>query len=237
MSSSPQPIPQHVAIIMDGNGRWAKARGEERIFGHAAGVAAVIRSVEAALSHGVRVLTLYSFSTENWKRPDSEVSGLMSLFVEVIRGHVDLFRQQGVRLRFIGRRDRLPPALLETMDWILAETASFDRLTLVIALDYGGRDELARAARQLAIEVKSGLLDATAIDENLISASLDTAGLPDPELMIRSSGELRTSNFLPWQLAYAEIVVTPTLWPDFGEADFRAALEEFRQRQRRFGGL
>ena len=237
MSSQPQPIPQHVAIIMDGNGRWAKARGEERLFGHAAGVASVIRSVEAALAHGVQVLTLYSFSTENWKRPDSEVNGLMSLFVEVIRGHIDLFRKQGVRLRFIGRRDRLPAALVETMDWILAETASFDRLTLVIALDYGGRDELLRAARKLAEEIQSGHLESSAIDEALMSATLDTAGLPDPELMIRSSGELRTSNFLPWQLAYAEIVVTPTLWPDFSETDFRAALEEFGRRQRRFGGL
>ena len=221
-----------VAIIMDGNGRWADARGLPVAEGHRAGTRALRRTVEAAIDLGVRSLTVYAFSTENWSRSTEEVDDLMEIFGETIERELPDLAEQGVRSRFLGRRDRAPDSLRAQMDALEAETAGNDRLDLWIAFDYGGRAELVDAARRL---VEDGLAPAD-VDEEAIAARLYRPELPDPDLLIRTSGELRLSNFLIWQSAYSELVFTETLWPDFGEAELRDALGEYTSRQRRFGG-
>ena len=221
-----------VAIIMDGNGRWAKRRGLPVAAGHRAGTKALRRTVEAAIDLGVESLTVYAFSTENWSRPPEEVDALMDIFAETIERELPDLAEQGVRTRFIGRRDRAPQELQERMDDLERETADRDRLQLWIAFDYGGRAELVEAARGL---IEAGVAAAD-VDEDALAAQLYAPELPDPDLLIRTSGELRLSNFLLWQLAYAELVFVDTLWPDFGEDDLREALDAYAGRRRRFGG-
>ncbi len=234
--ATPEPAEiRHVAIIMDGNGRWAERRGLPRLKGHQAGVERVRQIVEACPGLGVRTLTLYAFSTENWRRSAEEVGGLMALFRRYIRSEAARLREEGVRLRFIGDRGRLDPRLRQLMGWIEEETASGTVLDLVVALSYGGRDEIVRAARRMAEAVAAGRLDTEQIDAALLADMLDTAPLPDPDLVIRTSGECRLSNFLLWQAAYAELAFTDTLWPDFTVAEFADILAEVRGRERRFG--
>jgi len=226
-------VPRHVAIIMDGNGRWAKARGRPRAFGHSAGVEAVRRTVRAAGEAGVEALTLFSFSTENWRRPVEEVDALFDLLRRYVNADLDKLAAEGVRIRMIGRRDGLSDDLMEIIDRAETRTADNDRFDLIIAFNYGGRDELLRAARRAANR-PGGL---GAMSEADFDACLDTAGLPDPDLVIRTSGEHRISNFLLWQTAYAELYFTDVLWPDFGEAELRAALSEYTRRERRYGAV
>ena len=221
-----------VAIIMDGNGRWARRRGLPVAAGHRAGTRALRRTVEAAIDLGVATLVVYAFSTENWSRPAGEVDSLMDIFGETIERELPDLARQGVRTRFIGRRDRAPADLQEQMARLEDETAQNERLNLWIAFDYGGRAELVEAARRL---VEAGV-EPTDIDENLLRANLYAPELPDPDLLIRTSGELRISNFLLWQLAYSELVFTETLWPDFGRRELEHALAAYARRRRRFGG-
>jgi undecaprenyl diphosphate synthase len=221
-----------VAIIMDGNGRWAESRGLPVAEGHRAGTRALRRTVEAAIDAGVESLCVYAFSTENWARPDEEVASLLEILAETIERELPDLARQGVRTRFIGRRDRVPAALQQAMAGLERETAGNDRLQLWIAFDYGGRAELVQAARRL---VADGV-PAGAVDEDAVRERLYGPGLPEVDLLIRTSGEQRLSNFLPWQAAYAELVFTSTLWPDFGADDLRAALAEYAARERRFGG-
>ncbi|MCW5723735.1 MAG: di-trans,poly-cis-decaprenylcistransferase [Maricaulaceae bacterium] len=226
----------HVAIIMDGNGRWARARGQPRAFGHRRGVEAVRGAVKTAGELGVRWLTLYGFSTENWRRPIEEVDALFELLRRFVDADLERLAGEGVRVRVIGRRSDLAPDLTEIIDRAEARTRDNSDFNLVIAFNYGGRDEIARAARRLAEAAAAGEIDPAQIDEAAFAASLDTAGMPDPDLVIRTSGEHRTSNFLPWQAAYAEYVFLDVLWPDFEAAHFRRAVDEYRARERRFGG-
>jgi undecaprenyl diphosphate synthase len=221
-----------VAIIMDGNGRWAEQRGLPVSAGHREGTRALRRTVEAAIELGVESLAVYAFSTENWTRPAGEVDDLMEIFGETIERELPDLANEGVRTRFIGRRDRAPSALLRKMESLEAETAENDRLRLWIAFDYGGRAELVEAARRIV----AGGVEPDAVDEELVAAHLYAPDMPDPDLLIRTSGEFRISNFLLWQLAYAELVFTDTLWPDFGADELRSALEAYAQRRRRFGG-
>jgi undecaprenyl diphosphate synthase len=230
-------IPRHVAIIMDGNGRWAEARGLPRFAGHTAGVEAVRRTVRASIELGVQFLTIYSFSTENWARPEAEVSFLMGLMRRFIRSDLADLHKNGVRIRLLGDRDRVDPDLLTLMDEAVEITSANTALTLIIAFNYGGRGEIAKAARRLASQVLSGNLPLEAIDADAVTSALDTHGLPDPDLLIRTSGEERLSNFLLWQLAYAEFLFLDVLWPDFDRQHLERALQEFRTRDRRFGGL
>ena len=229
--------PAHVAIIMDGNGRWAQMRGLPRQEGHRRGLEALRAAVRNAGDLGVRILTLYSFSTENWRRPATEVSFLLGLLRRFVEKDLGELHAAGVRVRIIGGRDDLAPDLRRLVEHAEILTRDNDRMTLVVAFNYGSRDELVRAARRLATEVAAGRLDPAAIDETALAARLDTADLPDPELVIRTSGETRISNFLLWQAAYAEFVFTPVLWPDFDRAAFEEALAEYGRRERRFGGL
>jgi undecaprenyl diphosphate synthase len=226
----------HLAIIMDGNGRWAKARRLPRIAGHRAGVEAVRRVVEAAPGLGINVLTLYAFSSENWKRPADEVTDLMGLLRHYVAHEIDTLHRNGVRLSFIGEWQQLQPELVALLAGAADRTRANTGLRLVMALNYGGQDELVRAARALAADVAAGRIDAAAIDADALAARLDTADLPPPDAVLRTSGELRLSNFLLWQSAYAEFLVTDTLWPDFDAAALGAALAEFARRERRFGG-
>jgi undecaprenyl diphosphate synthase len=221
-----------VAIIMDGNGRWAERQGLPVAEGHRAGTRALRRTVEAAIDLGVETLVVYAFSTENWSRPAGEVDSLMDIFGETIERELPDLVRQGVRTRFIGRRDRASAELREQMARLEDETAGNDRLNLWVALDYGGRAEIVEAARRL---VDSGI-DPSEIDENVLRANLYAPELPDPDLLIRTSGELRISNFLLWQLAYSELVFVDTLWPDFGHAELEQALAAYANRRRRFGG-
>jgi undecaprenyl diphosphate synthase len=225
-------VARSVAIIMDGNGRWADRRGLPVAEGHRAGTKALRRTVEAAIDLGIERLTVYAFSTENWTRPADEVVSLMEIFHETIDRELPDLCKQGVRAHFIGRRDRAPDTLRRRMAELEAETAENSRLELWIAFDYGGRAELVEAARRL---VQEGV-PPEQVDEEAIALRLYAPGLPDPDLLIRTSGELRISNFLLWQLAYAELVFVDTLWPDFGDVDLRAALEAYARRRRRFGG-
>ena len=225
-------VPGSVAIIMDGNNRWAAARGLPAADGHREGTRALRRTVEAAIDLEIRSLVVYAFSTENWLRPPAEVDALMEIFGETIRRELPDLAEQGVRTRFIGRRDRVSEALRRQMEDLEAETASRDRLELWIAFDYGGRAELADAARSV---VEAGLTS-DEIDEEVLAAHLYAPELREPDLLIRTSGELRISNFLLWQLAYSELVFSERLWPDFGEEDLRAAVQEYAGRKRRFGG-
>ncbi len=229
--------PRHVAIIMDGNGRWASARGLPRLAGHKAGLEAVRQIVRHALLRKVGVLSLYAFSTENWSRPAGEVSDLMGLLRYFIRSDLAVLAAQGVCIRIIGERDGLGGDLLALLEEAEQTTRQKTAMTLLIAFNYGGRAEIARAARRLAGEVARGERKPESIDTQVLSQYLDTADLPDPDLLIRTSGEQRISNFLLWQCAYAEMHFSPVLWPDFDAAAFDLALQDFSQRQRRFGGL
>jgi undecaprenyl diphosphate synthase len=225
-------VPDHVAIVMDGNGRWAKQRGLPRTEGHGAGEEALWDTVKGAVEVGVRWLTVYAFSTENWSRPPEEVDALMEIFVETIERELPDLARQGVATRFIGRRDRANPELQERMARLEEETSHNERLQLWIAFDYGGRAEIVEATRRLVDEG----IDPRDIDENAIASRLYAPEMPEPDLLIRTSGELRVSNFLLWQLAYTELVFVDTLWPDFGERHLRQALAEYAGRRRRFGG-
>ena len=228
---------KHVAIVMDGNGRWAAARGLPRASGHRAGVEAARRAVEAARDLGLRYLTLYSFSTENWRRPAGEVRDLMSLLRKFIGEDLPTLRKEGVRVRIIGDRRNLDADLRLLVSRAEAETAANSKFFLQIAFNYGGRDEILRAVKSVARRVARGEINVETLDESGFGAFLDTAGAPDPDLVIRTSGEMRVSNFLLWQAAYAEYVFLDTLWPDFDAAAFEKAIQDFRQRQRRFGGV
>ncbi|WP_395539637.1 polyprenyl diphosphate synthase [Neotabrizicola sp. sgz301269] len=227
----------HVAIIMDGNGRWAQMRGWPRLVGHRKGAERVKEIVRAAPDLGISWLTLYAFSTENWKRSTEEVLGLMAIFARYIQREAEGMAREGVRMRFIGDRSRLDPKLQRLMAGIEAKTAHLTRLNLTVAINYGGRDEILRAVRAIACEAADGRLDPADVTDAAFSARLDTAQLPDPDLVIRTSGETRTSNFLPWQAAYAEYEFTETLWPDFSPAELGAILARFGNRERRFGGV
>ena len=228
--------PRHVAIIMDGNGRWAAKRGLPRVAGHRAGAEAVRTTLKAAVKHGVQVLTLYAFSSENWRRSEEEVSDLKGLLGYYLERELDELDRQGVRLLLIGDHTAFGPQLVERLERAVKRTAGNDRLTLVVALNYGARSEIAGAARRLAVKVRSGALDPADINEAAVGAELSTAELPELDLMIRTSGEKRLSNFLLWQAAYAELVFIDTLWPDFDEDALKQALDEYSGRQRRFGG-
>ncbi len=231
--SSPPPV--HVAIIMDGNGRWAKARGLPRIAGHRRGAEALRRTIIAAAELGIRYLTLYGFSSENWKRPAEEVDDLMGLLRHYLRGEIAELHRNGVRLRVIGDRARLASDIVAMIENAEAMTRSNGGLNLIIALSYGSRAEIAAAARTIARQVASGALRAEAIDEHCVAQALWTADIPDPDLVIRSSGEKRLSNFLLWQSAYSELVFVDTLWPDFSKDDLLSAIDEFQRRERRYG--
>lgn len=230
-------IPAHVAIIMDGNGRWAKQRGLPRVAGHRAGAKAIREVVRAAPEVGVEYLTLYTFSVENWKRPRNEVDSLMGLFETRLTEEIDELDESGVKINVVGRLHELRDSTRQAFCNAMQRTAKNSKLTLNIALNYGGRTEILDATRSLAEKVKKGQIEPDQIDYEMIHRSLYTRGQPDPELLIRTSGEQRVSNFLLWQIAYAEIWVTPVLWPDFTRVDFLEAVYEFEQRTRRFGGL
>ena len=232
-----EKIPAHIAIIMDGNGRWAEAQGKERYEGHIEGVASVKACIKAARKSGVRYLTLYAFSTENWGRPQAEVDALMQLFCQSVTKETPELVEQGVRVRLIGRRDRFSEEVRSHLLHIEESTAEGDKLTLVLAFDYSSRDELVRATRSIAERVERGELKAEQIDDKLISAHLDTADMPDPDLVIRTSGECRLSNFMLWQASYAEMYFPQIMWPDFREEAFAKALEVYAERNRRYGLL
>ncbi len=231
----PDPVPQHVAIIMDGNGRWAQAHGKPRLAGHREGAKAVRRIVTYAREAGVRYLTLYAFSSENWRRPATEVKGLMNLLREYLRGELKTMLKNGIRLDVIGAAERLPDFVHEPLAEARERTAELDGMTLTLALSYGGRDELLRAVRGVARDVRDGKLEVEAIDEALLGGYLDTAGLPDPDLLIRTSGESRLSNFLLWQIAYSELVIVPMPWPEFDEQAMHDAIVSYQGRERRYG--
>ncbi|HEX9169495.1 MAG TPA: isoprenyl transferase [Roseiarcus sp.] len=229
--------PIHVAIIMDGNGRWAQARGLPRFEGHRRGVEAVRRAVRSAIERNVQFLTIYSFSSENWSRPPEEVAMLMGLLKRFIRNDLLELNDNGVKVRIIGERDNLAPDIVALIDEAEILTADNRGLTLTVAFNYGARQEIVEAARRLAIDVRDGRVDAESIGQDDLADRLDTAGLPDPDLVIRTSGEMRLSNFLLWQTAYAELVFLPILWPDFDDAAFVSALDQYAARERRFGAL
>ena len=230
-------VPTHVAIIMDGNGRWARERGLPRIKGHEAGAESVRAVIRACRDAGVRYLTLYAFSVENWTRPEAEVRGLMALLRRFLtREEAELHRRK-VRLRVIGRMEDLSLAVRRGLRRVMAATESYTEGTLVLALSYGGRTEIAEAARRIAVDVEAGRVKAADVDERLLARYLYAPDIPDPDLMIRTSGELRLSNFLLWQLSYAELYFTDVLWPDFREEQFKEAIRAYGRRQRRFGGV
>jgi undecaprenyl diphosphate synthase len=234
-ATSPGSPPRHVAIIMDGNGRWARARGLPRIAGHRSGAEAARRTVAAAAELGIGYLTLFGFSSENWKRPFSEVDDLMGLLRHYLRGEIAQLHGNGVRLRVIGDKRRFAPDIASLIDNAERLTEGNPGINLTIALSYGGRAEITAAVRAIAAEAQAGRLPVDGIDEDLIGRYLFTADLPDPDLLIRTSGEQRISNFLLWQCAYAELVFTPTLWPDFGREDLEQAIAEYGGRERRYG--
>ena len=228
-------LPGHIAIIMDGNGRWARQRGKDRIFGHQQGVNSVREVIESATELRVKYLTLYAFSTENWGRPDDEISALMGIMVQSLNNETDTMIRNNIRLQAIGDVNRLAEDVRRRLYETIDLTAGSDGLTLIIALSYSSRWEILNATRKLAEDVKSGKLEATEIGEKDFEKYLTTYGIPDPELMIRTSGELRISNFLLWQLAYTELYFTELLWPDFGKEEFYKAIIDFQRRERRFG--
>ncbi|EMS97785.1 undecaprenyl pyrophosphate synthase [Agrobacterium tumefaciens str. Cherry 2E-2-2] len=230
-------IPEHVAIIMDGNGRWAKQRGLPRVMGHRRGVEAVRETVRAAGDCGIRYLTLFAFSSENWRRPESEVSDLMGLLKAFIRRDLAELHRENVRVRIIGDRQGLKHDIRSLLEEAEQMTADNTKLTLVIAFNYGSRDEIARATAAIARDVAEGRLNAESITPEMISARLDTSGMPDPDLIIRTSGEERLSNFLLWQAAYSEFLFVPEYWPDFDRQRFFSAIEQYATRDRRFGAL
>ena len=228
-------LPQHVAIIMDGNGRWARWRGKSRIEGHRRGKTSVRVIVDMSRKIGIRFLSLYAFSTENWQRPQDEVHALMGLLEHYLAGERAKMMRYGIRLLVVGDRDRLPKSVRRTLEHVIDLTRNNDRMTVILALSYSGRDEIVRMVRKLGRGVCEGKYAPEDINEAMISAHMDTPGVPDPDLLIRTSGELRVSNFYLWQLAYCELYVTPTLWPDFREQEYLQALMEFQRRRRRFG--
>lgn len=230
-------IPRHVSFIMDGNGRWAKARGLDRSRGHVAGVDSLRETVTTSVRLGVEAISAYAFSTENWNRPQHEVDLLMQLFAKTLIKELPLFAQENVRLRFLGDIDALPAKTRDTFRVGLDETAGNTGMTFALAVNYGSRAEIARAARIIAERVAAGELDPTQVTPELVSENLYTAGLPDPDLLIRTSGELRLSNYLLWQLAYTEMYVTDTFWPDFDKWEYLRAIVAFQRRDRRFGGV
>jgi undecaprenyl diphosphate synthase len=232
-NGAPSRIPTHVAIIMDGNGRWARERGLPRLAGHRAGTENLRRVIRACVEFGIKILTIYAFSTENWGRPEAEVRGLLSILEQVIDSELDELHQQGVQLRHLGRLEGLSPQLQEKVRRAIELTKNNDRLILNVAFNYGGRDEILQAVRRL---IADGVRPEE-VTEALFTRYLYTAGLPDPDLIIRTSGELRVSNFLIWQAAYAEYYATPVYWPDFDKEELRKALVEYSRRQRRFGVL
>ncbi len=234
-SGSPPAPPEHVAIIMDGNGRWAKARNLPRAAGHQQGAEAVRRTVRASVDLGISYLTLYGFSNENWKRPTSEITDLMGLLRLYLRKEIAELNHEGVRIRFIGDRSRLADDIVSLIEMAEHRTKNNGRLNLVVAISYGGRQEITAAARRLVREALDGCIVPDSIDENALNDRLTTAGIPDPDLLIRTSGEQRISNFLLWQSAYAELVFVDTLWPDFSKSDLEDAVREFQRRDRRFG--
>ncbi len=234
-SPSSDTIPAHVAIIMDGNGRWANARGLPRTAGHRQGAEAVRRTVTGAIEFGLSYLTLYGFSSENWKRPISEIEDLMGLLRRYLQAEIAELHQKGIRLRVIGDRDRLPGDIVQLIADAEGHTRTMDRLNLTIALSYGGRQDILAAARQMAEEVVTGRLKPEAIDEARFAEALSTDGIPDPDLVVRTGGEQRISNFLLWQSAYSELVFVDKLWPDFGKDDLSDAIREFQRRDRRYG--
>jgi undecaprenyl diphosphate synthase len=230
-------LPRHVAIIMDGNGRWAQRRGMARVMGHHEGSRTVRRVVEACAERKIEALTLYSFSSENWSRPADEVAALMMLLQEHLRSELPVMLKNGIRFRRLGRREGMPAEVLALLDETERATAHGTGMVLTLALNYGARAEIVDAVRAIATEVRQGRLDPANIEESTIDAHLGTAGLPDPDLLIRTAGQMRVSNFLLWQISYAELHVTETLWPDFGVADLERAFRDFSGRQRTFGGL
>lgn len=230
-------VPRHVAIIMDGNGRWAKARHLPRVAGHRKGAEAVRQTIRAAGEIGIEVLTLYAFSSENWRRPEEEVADLKGLLRHYVLAEIEELASNGICLKIIGDYKRFGSDLTKLLEDAVARTAGNSRTTLVIALNYGSQDEIVRAARALAADVVAGTIAADAIDSQAIETRLDTAGLPPLDLVIRTSGERRLSNFLLWQAAYAELLFVDTLWPDFGREDLFAAVEDYGRRDRRFGGI
>ncbi len=233
----PSRVPRHIAIIMDGNGRWAAQREFPREFGHRNGARSVRTALDTCGRLGVECLTLYSFSLENWKRPDREVGELMRLYLDYMDGEREELARRNIRFRQIGRREGLPDEALAALDRTLEATAACTGPTLCLAVNYGSRNEIAGAARRLAERVRDGELAASDIDESAVSAELFTEGLPDPDLLIRTAGEMRVSNFLLWQISYAELFVSDVLWPDFGVDDLLGAVRSFAHRRRRFGGL
>lgn len=233
--SEQRPIPQHIAIIMDGNGRWARQRGKERYEGHIAGVEPVRAVVRAAARTGVKWLTLYAFSTENWGRPAAEVEAIMELFCKTVMGEAKELAEQGVRVKIMGERTRFSERVLDMIDYIENTTAEAKRLTLVLAFNYSSRREMVLGIRDIATQVANGILKVEDIDEATVTQSLMTAQMPDPDMIIRTSGECRLSNFLLWQASYAEFYFPEVLWPDFDEKEFDRALEVYAQRDRRYG--
>lgn len=228
-------IPQHIGIIMDGNGRWAKQRGLPRTAGHKKGAENLKTVLNIARKSGVKIITLYAFSSENWSRPQEEVSTLMNLFREYLKNDIQELIKENVKVSFIGDRERFDADLKEKMDEIEATTKNMTGFHVVLALSYGARGDILKSVKKIASKVKEGALSLDEIDETVFASSLSTAGIPDPDLIIRTSGEERVSNFLLWELAYAEFYFTKTLWPDFDEKEFLLALADFEQRQRRFG--
>lgn len=235
LPSSPDKVPRHIAIIMDGNGRWARERGWPRLKGHEKGSQQVQCVTEACIEAGVEYLTLYAFSTENWRRPEAEIAGLMLLLEHFLALKVAEMNRNGVRLSTIGRTQDLPEAVRKRLERAIVETAHNSRITLTLALNYGGRDEIVDAVRSVAAEVQQGTLAPEDITREIFSKHLMTRGMPDPDLLIRTSGEMRLSNFLLWQLSYTEIHVTLKLWPDFEGADLHAAIADYASRERRYG--
>jgi len=228
-------LPRHIAVIMDGNGRWAKKKGAMRIFGHKNAVQAVKDVTEGCGELGIKYLTLYAFSTENWSRPKAEIDGLMELLVSTLKQEIKTLMENQVKLITIGETTNLPADCQKNLAWAIDQTKSNGGLTLILALSYSGRWEITKAAKALAAEVEQGKIKASEINERLLENYLQTSGIPDPELLIRTSGELRVSNFLLWQIAYTELYITPTLWPDFRKDHLYEAIWSYQQRERRFG--
>jgi len=230
-----EKLPKHIAIIMDGNGRWAKKKGKERYEGHYQGVETVREIVEAAAELGIKFLTLYAFSTENWHRPKDEVDALMNLFLETIEQELPTLNKNGIRLKAIGNIESMPKKNIIKLNETIAKTETNNKMDLVLALSYSGRWEILDAVKKIMIDHKKGLISSDTIDEQKFSSYLNTASIPDPELLIRTSGELRISNYLLWQIAYTELYITPKLWPDFDKEDMYEAIINFQNRERRFG--
>ncbi len=228
-------LPVHVAVIMDGNGRWARQRGLDRVFGHQQGVNAVRDIIEAATELGIHYLTLYAFSTENWGRPDEEVSALMGIMIQSLSKETETLIKNNIRMTTIGDLDRLSGDVKERLDETINLTSGSTGLNLIVALSYSSRWEITEAARKMASDIKKGIVDINSVDEERFGNYLSTAGIPDPDLMIRTSGEMRISNFLLWQLAYAELYIKETLWPDFGKENFYEAIIDYQKRERRYG--